>query len=113
MPTAEIEIIDVRKGTVLNDVTALHIRADQDFTDFYGQKRKAGSEWLIDKNIKDVHILDANEILVQEKKIIVLTLNQYCTIRNPVGKDGKLEFGKQQIRRGEAKFFLQPGEELF
>ena len=95
MPTAEIEIIDVRKGTVLNDVTALHIRADQDFTDFYGQKRKAGSEWLIDKNIKDVHILDANEILVQEKKIIVLTLNQYCTIRNPVVKDGNLEFGKQ------------------
>lgn len=75
MPTAEIEVIDIRKGTVLNDVTALHIKAIQDFTDFYGQKRRAGQEWLIDKNVKDVHIIDANEELYQEKKIIVLTQN--------------------------------------
>ena len=90
MPTAEIEVIDIRKGTVLNDVTALHIKAIQDFTDFSGQKRRAGQEWLIDKNVKDVHIIDAYEDLYQEKRIIVLTQNQYCTIRNPVGKDGKI-----------------------
>ena len=59
MPNAEIQVIDIRKGYVLNDQTALHIRALQDFTDFYGKKRLAGEEWLIDKSVKDVHIIDA------------------------------------------------------
>ena len=61
MPTAEIEVVDIKKGYVLNDVTALHIRAINDFVDFYGKKRRAGEEWLIDKKIKDVHIIDADE----------------------------------------------------
>jgi hypothetical protein len=39
----------------------LHLRALKDFTDFYGQKRLAGEEWLIDKSVKDVHIIDAQE----------------------------------------------------
>jgi major vault protein len=67
---------------------------------------------LIDKSIKDVHIVDAKEELVKEKKIIVLSQNQYCIIKNPVGENGKPQFGKQQIRRGETKFFLKPGELL-
>jgi hypothetical protein len=44
----------------------------RDFTDTYGKKRKAGEEWLIDKSVKDMHIIDADEELVQEKRIIVL-----------------------------------------
>jgi major vault protein len=82
-------VLDIRKGYVLNDFTALHIRAFSDFTDFYGVKRRAGQEWLIDKSIKDVHIVDAQEELVKEKRIIVLTQNQYCIIKNPVGENGK------------------------
>lgn len=61
MPTAEIQIIENRKGYVLTDQTALHIRALQDFKDAYGHKRRAGEEWLIDKSVKDVHIIDAYE----------------------------------------------------
>lgn len=90
MPTAEIEVLDIRKGYVLNDMTALHLKALRDFTDVYGEKRKAGQEWLVNNlnfsheqekkdtkkgkkgNSKDVHIIDAHEDLVQEKKIIVL-----------------------------------------
>jgi major vault protein len=114
MPTAEIQIIETRKGYVLNDFTALHLRALQDFTDFYGKKRRAGEEWLIDKSVKDVHIIDAPEDLVQEKKIIVLTQNQFCIIKNPIcKKTGMPLFGRSEIRRGEAKFFLQPKEELY
>jgi major vault protein len=64
MPTAEIEIQENRKGYVLTDFTALHIRALRDFKDFYGRKRRAGEEWLIDKSVKDVHIIDAHEQLV-------------------------------------------------
>ena len=49
----------------------------------------------MDKKVKDVHIIDAHEELVQEKRIIVLTQNQYCVVRNPIGVNGKPEFGKQ------------------
>lgn len=110
MPNAEIEILDIRKGFVLNDQTALHLRAQKDFTDFYGKKRLAGEQWLVDKTVTDVHILDAQEDLVQEIKIKVLQQNQMCEIKNPVDKKGKPQYGKKEIRRGECKFFLQPGE---
>ena len=72
MPTAEIEVLDIRKGYILNDFIALHIGALRNFTDCYGTKRKNGDEWLVDKSVKDVHIIDAPEELVQEKRIIVL-----------------------------------------
>lgn len=64
MPSADVEVIDIRKGYVLNEFTALHIRAQKDFKDIHGKKRSAGEEWLIDKTITDVHIIDANESLV-------------------------------------------------
>jgi hypothetical protein len=73
MPNADVEVIDTRQGYVLNDFTALHIRALKHFTDVHGKVRKAGEEWLINKSITDIHIIDANEILVQEKRIIVLS----------------------------------------
>jgi major vault protein len=96
MPTAEIEVLDLRKGYVLNDVTALHLKATKNFTDFYGVKRRAGQEWLVDKTIKDVHIIDAGEELVREERIIVLTQTQYCIIRNPITKEsgGKPDYGR-------------------
>lgn len=75
MPNAEIQVIDIRKGYVLTDQTALHLRALKDFTDFYGNKRLAGEEWLVDKSIKDVHIIDAQEELVKQINIIVLQQN--------------------------------------
>lgn len=50
---------------------------------------------------------------MQEKKIIVLTQSQYCIIRDPVDKDGVPQHGKQELRRGETKFFLLPGEDLY
>jgi major vault protein len=62
--------------------------------------------------MKDVHILDAYEELVVEKRIKVLSQNQYCIVKNPVGKNGKNEWGKQVVRKGECKFFLYPGEDI-
>lgn len=35
------------KGVVLTDKNCVHLRALNDFTDFYNIKRKAGNEWLI------------------------------------------------------------------
>lgn len=61
----------------------------------------------------DVHILDSNEKLIEVKNIMVLTQNQYCIIRNPIDKKtGLPQYGKDEIRRGEAKFFLQPKEAI-
>jgi major vault protein len=65
MPSAEQEVTDVRQGYVLNDSLALNLRADQAFTDFYGNKRLAGDVYIIDKAISPVHIVDAYEELVQ------------------------------------------------
>jgi major vault protein len=59
MPTADIEVLDIRKGYVLNEFTALHIKALKNFKDIHGFERKAGEEWLVDKQMTDVHIIDA------------------------------------------------------
>ena len=42
MPTTDVEVIDIRKGYVLNEVTALHIKALKNFYDVHGKERKAG-----------------------------------------------------------------------
>ena len=42
----------------------------------------------------------------------MLASNQYCIVRNPIGEDGKPRYGQQELRKGEQKFFLQPGEQL-
>jgi hypothetical protein len=40
----------------MTDYKALHLRAKHNFTDFYGNERRAGDEWLITKEIVDIHI---------------------------------------------------------
>lgn len=42
----------------------------------------------------------------------VLTKLQYCLVLDPVGEDGKNQFGTRQLRKGECSFFLLPGERL-
>jgi hypothetical protein len=51
--------------------------------------------------------------LITEKKIIILANNQYCIIRDPCDLNGRPQFGTQELRRGETRFFIQPGEDLF
>lgn len=81
-------------------------------TDAYGNARKAGSEWLIGIEEAETHILDVNEEFVKEVAIISLSIRQYCYIVNPIDKTGKRLFGQRIMRKGEIKFFLQPGEIL-
>jgi major vault protein len=66
LPSSKQEVTDVRQGYVLNDSLALNLRAQQAFTDFYGNKRLAGDEYIIDKTISPVHIVDAYEELIQQ-----------------------------------------------
>lgn len=79
--------------------------------DVYGIERRAGDEWLVGISQAETHILDVNEQFVKEVHITSLTVRQYCYVINPI-IDGKRAFGQKELRQGERKFFLQPGEEL-
>ena len=107
------EIVNTIAGIILTDKRALHLRAARTFVDVYGNQRKAGEEWLITNRQTDVHIPDVYEFVVNDnEKVIVLNNKQFCVVLNPVGKDGKQYFGRREVRKGECKFFLQPGERL-
>lgn len=80
-------------------------------TDVYGTKRPAGSQWLIGVEQTNCHILDVNEKFEKEVQIISLSNRQYCYVENPILK-GSRKFGQKELRKGEMKFFLQPGESL-
>ena len=41
---------------------------------------------------------------------MILKSSEYCVIRDPVGENGKNQFGTRVIRKGPQQFFLQPGE---
>ena len=49
---------------VITDKRALHLRAEQNYTDVYGKKRKAGEEWLVTSEDSTTHILDVFETKV-------------------------------------------------
>lgn len=103
--------METRKAYVLTDKKCIQLRAIKDMTDLYNIKRKAGEEWLVDLTKAETHILDVNEEFVKEVNIISLSSRQYCYIINPI-VDGKRKFGEKELRKGERKFFLQPGETL-
>ena len=112
LPSVDEEVITSIEGKVLTDKKALHLKAIANFTDKYDIKRKAGEEWLITKDMAEVHIRDVYEEIVGEVKLTTLTKNQYCVVLNPVDKNGVPQLGRRELRRGEATFFLKPGESL-
>ena len=75
MPSTDEEILDIRKGHVMTEFKALHLRATKTFVDCYNKKRKAGDEWLITKDIVDTHIQDVYEEIIAEKWITILASN--------------------------------------
>jgi major vault protein len=110
LPNVEETIIakDVKAETI-TDKRALHLKAKCNFTDVYGKQRKAGEEWLVTHEDADLHICDIHETIIKRVDITVLSKRQYCVIINPK-VNGKTQYGSRQQRRGEASFFLQPGE---
>ena len=110
LPNVEESIVCKEvKAETITDKRALHIKANCNFTDVYGKERKAGEEWLITQEDADLHICDIHETIIKRVDITVLSKRQYCVIINPK-VDGKTQYGSRQLRRGEASFFLQPGE---
>lgn len=59
----------------------------------------------------EMHLVHVHASLVKEVPITVLSNRQFCVVLDPV-IDGKQRIGAQELRQGERKFFLQPGESL-
>jgi len=73
------------------------LRATSTFKDIYGVERKNGQEWLITLKQAETHILNVNEQLVKEVELTVLSSRQYCVVLNPVGENGKNQWGTNEL----------------
>jgi len=80
--------------------------------DVYNITRKAGEEWLVTHKMAELHLQNVHEEVMGEVLMTVLTCEQWCIVLDPVGSDGKNQYGIRQLRKGECSFFLQPGEKL-
>ncbi|CAG9326425.1 unnamed protein product [Blepharisma stoltei] len=111
LPGVNEDVVEEVKAIVLTEKKGLQLRAIRNFTDVYGVKRLAGEEWLVTQKETDTHIPDVNEVVVGTVNSIVLNNRQYCYILDPV-ENGKNQFGKKVLRKGECTFFLKPFESL-
>ena len=94
MPGVDEVIKDRRvKARVLTEKTALHVQAIKSFTDIYGEKRRAGDEWLVTSDMAETHIPSVNELIVGEVDITTLTNRQFCVVLNPYDKNGVQKLG--------------------
>ena len=111
MPDVYEDIISLTDPYIITAQFALQLRANREFTDVYGNVRKAGEEYLITNQMATQHNLDIYEEFVQMVALTVLNKLQYCFITNPVDLTTNLNrLGFIELRQGEASFFLLPGE---
>jgi len=76
-------------------------------------KRKAGTQWLVTRDDCEVFIPEVNEEIIDSNvKLNVLDSRQYCIIKDPVDKEGNLQLGSRDVRKGPTVFFLNPGEQI-
>merc|ERR1712137_1327546 len=112
LPAVDEEVVDVVKAFTLTERVALHIRANRTYTDQLGNVRKAGEEWLVTNKDSVTYIPDVYEEIVGTVNITILNNRQYCVILDPLDNKGKPQLGKKVLVKGEAFFFLRPGERL-
>ena len=112
LPAVEEDVLGFVDAKVLTEKDALHLEAVRSFTDGLGKPRRAGEQWLITYKDTATHIPHVYEKILADVSVTTLSNRQFCVVVDPVGADGKNRFGEQEIRRGEASFFLHPGERL-
>lgn len=111
LPAAFEEVVNVVSARVLTEHIALMLRANRTFIDQFKKERKSGEEWLVTSKDCTSYIESVHESLVGVVNITSLNNRQYCVILDPV-VDGKPLYGQKKLIKGEASFFLQPGERL-
>jgi len=112
LPRVDEEVVGIVSSHIITEKRALHLSAQKTFTDIYGIKRRAGEEWLVTCTLSDHHIPDVYENVVGQVELTTLTNRQYAVVLDPHDADGVQKLGTKTIIRGEASFFLQPGERL-
>ncbi|KAH3757025.1 major vault protein [Pelomyxa schiedti] len=112
LPDVNEEIVGTVSAVVLTPTTALHLVANNTFSDVFNKVRKAGEEWLVTMQDTETYITDVYEQVKGIVKITTLNNRQFCVVVDPIGHDGRPRFGARELRRGEASFFLYPGERL-
>jgi major vault protein len=113
IPHVDEEVVETVNAFVLTEKKALALRAKQTFVDCFGKHRKAGEEWLVTLQDAESHIPDVSEQVVGEIPVTILSSREYAVILDPVDpKTGKPQLGNRELRKGEASFFLRPGERL-
>ncbi|XP_077992028.1 major vault protein-like isoform X2 [Glandiceps talaboti] len=70
-PTAEAEIVEIVKPTVIIEGQALRLRAMIDFTDRNNEKRLTGQEWLVRK--PGAYLKEAYEVVIKVETSFTLT----------------------------------------
>lgn len=111
LPEAYEKVVETIRGTVLTDKVCIHLRAIRNFRDHYKIQRHAGEEWLVTNKLASVHIQDIFEENLGIEDAITLSSRQFCVIINPYDLKLKLtQWGSKILKKGEATFFLNPGE---
>ncbi|RLN70202.1 hypothetical protein BBJ28_00020555, partial [Nothophytophthora sp. Chile5] len=111
LPQIDEVHVETLQAHILTLQTALHLRALRTFTDVYGTPRRAGEEWLVTTDTAETHVQDVHEEIIGNVTVTTLTNRQYCVVVDPV-VNGVQRRGTREMRKGEASFFLQPGEQL-
>lgn len=107
------EVVEEVKATILDEKTAIHLRALNSFVDIYNIERKAGEEWMISKEVAPYHTCGIYEEKTNVITRTVLTSNQYVIIENPYNEKERCnEMGKKRLIKGVTSFFLAPGESM-
>jgi len=107
------EVVGMVMAHVQTETKALHVKAIRSFTDRFGNKRKNGDEWLVTKEQAETYVPGVYEQVVKEVQITVLSNQEYAVIMDPYDFEiGANKLGQKKLIRGEATFFLQPGERL-
>jgi len=113
LPGVYEEVVESCTAIFLTDKVAVHVLANQTFTDEkLGKNRKSGEEYLVTVAEAETFIPDVYEKVVGTVNITTLTNRQYCIILDPMGDNGKPQLGAKKLVKGEVSFFLQPGERL-
>ena len=112
-PNVFERVVEEVKATILDESTAVHLKAINNYIDIYGVKRNAGEEWIITREIAPFHTCGIYEQVVSIIQRTILNINQYVVVENPYNKElRKNEFGKKKLIKGVNSFFKNPGEIL-
>lgn len=115
LPDVDEHVVGEVQPVILTPERSLLLRATREFTDVYNVRRKAGEEWLVTHVMATpgcFHIPDVDEhVLDPAVRLVTLGESEYVIVLNPL-RNGKNQYGAQELRRGPTSFFLMPGEEL-